>query len=752
MTVNGYLEELTPILQAQIEKNIFLTKAQIHEIEQIRPMPLTGQLIVLLNGREEPDGWMRIVEFEKKVSKSCDCPDREAVLWALETIYKNRERDLDVSRLRLIREFSEGRMEKLKETYERLEECCLLRVNGELSEMVQIEELLYQLEDAVSFLLLTKGETGSKRIDTARMREEANMEFLLEEIERKGTFVLISNEDNQCLMELIADMLQANGSSVFLMKPPLRYESDDVDIKNTVSISIENVQTEGNLKRFYPVVLFSEGRETDNISYLLEYIHRHYTKAGHLNIVAQGYVLDEISVRSYSNKKMTRLSRFYNDKGEYNPAYARYGDYLEYISKIYHEDCSELLYKTPTKRFSIVIPARDSVETLRYTVLTCLEQEYSGDYEVLISDNSVENNEVYEFCKKLDDKRVSYIKTPGNLNLTKSFEYAYLHTSGEYVLSIGSDDGVLPWALSKLDEIIATVPEEPIIEWNRGFYAWPGFNKGQQNQLVIIKNPNQQQLFYYVTREQYLMKILENPQNMYRLPLLYINSCFKRSHMQTMLDKTGELFDGNSQDLYTGIEQIGLNERILNTNIPLTIAGMSSKSVGANSDKTSTVKKSVEKEVEFNRQSNRGRNVFSLYEHLVPLISSDVAGMYFSMMRAVSKGIFSEELFSAWMEWRKVFEQIVDAMRIDNVTYYEDMYRIRYAASLHGEKFLEWFDEQVLSVRMELVTLKETDEKDEVKRNYETGEYNGILVLDAMEYGVTNICEAVHLFDREYRK
>jgi glycosyltransferase involved in cell wall biosynthesis len=91
---------------------------------------------------------------------------------------------------------------------------------------------------------------------------------------------------------------------------------------------------------------------------------------------------------------------------------------------------------------------------------TCIEQEYDGDYEIVLSDNSVEGHNVaYETYKKLNSDKIKYYKTPRDFNLTKSYEYAYLQTKGKYIISIGADDALLPWALSILDAEGKLTPE-----------------------------------------------------------------------------------------------------------------------------------------------------------------------------------------------------------------------------------------------------------------------------------------------------
>ena len=68
------------------------------------------------------------------------------------------------------------------------------------------------------------------------------------------------------------------------------------------------------------------------------------------------------------------------------------GDYLKYISYIYGFSVQEKLNQKAEYDFSIVLPVRNTTDTLRYTLITCLNQRYQGSYEVVLSDNSDSGN------------------------------------------------------------------------------------------------------------------------------------------------------------------------------------------------------------------------------------------------------------------------------------------------------------------------------------------------------------------------
>ena len=69
----------------------------------------------------------------------------------------------------------------------------------------------------------------------------------------------------------------------------------------------------------------------------------------------------------------------------------------------------------------------------------------------------------------------------------------------------------------------------------------------------------------------------------YSLPLLYINSGFRRSYLSEILHRTGRVLDGASQDGYMSVVNLCLNDHVIQIQCPLTIAGQSGHSVGVQS-------------------------------------------------------------------------------------------------------------------------------------------------------------------------
>jgi hypothetical protein len=89
-------------------------------------------------------------------------------------------------------------------------------------------------------------------------------------------------------------------------------------------------------------------------------------------------------------------------------------------------------------------------------------------------------------------------------------------------------------------------------------------------------------------------------------------------------------------------------------------------------------------------------------------------------------------------------------MNFHEVSFEIKLLELRHAAKLRGEEFLNWFDESILAWGGRHIIIDE--ERENALRNrrlYECGtnEVGGV-TLDASEYGVTNIYEAVKLFEK----
>lgn len=632
--------------------------------------------------------------------------------------------------------------------------------NAEETLMHQLMDYYYIISNFVMhyvFYCLKKSSIDmTNKIDHDWISKIINYGYLVERLnDNNSVFLIVQDEIKDKIdCEILAKILGAHGKRVILVDLPLIIESDNVlNPEDTLSISIENSEKKDDYLLIHPIEIYNSNQNLgDNRDHIIDYICKNDSSNEMVTIFCTGKLMDDLCMRPLMKKQIQRLSPFHADYLEDNMAFGWAGSYTSYIGSIYNLDIETELLKSSECQFSIVIPARNSVSSLRHTLKTCLNQRYQGEYEIVLSDNSTNgNNEVYNLVCEFNNPRIKYYKTPRDLQLSKSFEYAILKTKGEFIITIGSDDALLPWTLEVLSKVINEYPQENIFQWERGFYAWPGFNGGQENEFLIpAKYEKNKYEVYKVNNIDYLAKILNNPQAMYSLPMLYINSGFRRKYISTLLEKTGRLWDGICQDIYMGVINISINQSIMNIKYPLAIAGMTGASVGAasNSGATDQAESNARYE-EIRRTNNIGGFSISAIERLMPEVTTDISSLYNSILRAIARGVLPMEYLDHLLDWKSMFLHCFNQLEVTDILFDKKLHYFRYTAMKHGDEFLKWFDETIYNkalIPRQVDTLRLEELKK--KKTYQEGkDENGSIILDASKYGVSNVYEAALLFE-----
>ena len=486
------------------------------------------------------------------------------------------------------------------------------------------------------------------------------------------------------------------------------------------------------------------GTVEDAMPAVLRLLTHSITQAAPLIVFASDQRMGELHERIALAGEIQRLSSCLPPPFSYALSFAWTGSYLKYVSYLYGESVEELLATPPSCDFSIVIPVRNSAKTLRHTLATCLAMEYAGSYEIVLSDNSNEGcTEVCELCEELSDPRIRYYKTPLSLSLDKSFEYAFLHARGEFIFSVGADDGVCPWALTYLAKALTEHPNEEIFSWSRGFYTWPDFTPYKDGIVGIELYDAEQEQGYVryglASNIEYVVQHIE--QVFYSLPLLYINSGFRRSYLTRVLQQTGRLLDGAAQDSYMGAVNLLLNDHVIHLLCPLTIAGMSGTSTGAN---VVISKGSILTDARASVKQPRLHRFYGEYvmrdrEWRVPLLDvTDKAGFHVSVVRLSDMNVTDLEA-----DEEMLFSYCARQIALTDSAFERFWGLVLHAASLRNEKLYRMYlkryeelcavPEYVEHPLHEFVTMN--------KRGYAA--QNNTLTLDAEDFGCRNVADAV---------
>jgi glycosyltransferase involved in cell wall biosynthesis len=632
-------------------------------------------------------------------------------------------------------------------------------LNGAKNQGIQLElanlyyESWYSVEGTVMYALSVQEDDYKKSLNYEdRIRFEVNHTFLVEQLLTKDdTYVLLTNKEDYNRTMTIAKALTMLKKHVFVIMPSVSVTVEyEVDLKETAKISMDNIEIDNDgITKITPLdVILNYKIIANNTNLILESLSKK-TENDFLFVLGSANIFTSVNNMVGAKKRMQRLSEFRGDLLEGGFAFGYYGKYTSYISKIYELDVQKEIDKPSEYEFSIVIPVRNSAESLRYTLKTCLEQRGMSEdsYEIVVSDNSNPDYiEVEKLVKKINNPKIKYYRTPRNLVLNRSFEYAFIKARGEFVFSIGADDAVLPWGLETLKKVLNQFKEEDVLQWDRGFFVWDSKgNMGSQEGQFIIPMPYKKTEINVNKIDSFesLLKVLINPVVIYGLPMLYINSGFRRRYFNKMLEQTGRLWDGSSQDVYMGMVNLYVNKYILYIKYPITIAGMTCNSIGFNETKE---KSDVQKELN-EIIGNRQMGVSVTYGDGLKfnIVNVDISLIYFSFFRILTLNENNKfALISSNIEWKDIFMKIVKNINYNSIRldYYSKL--LRYSAYKQDNEFGEWFDKKLKPIMLSTMLMVQDTEKNKYYQGFTT---QGGLQLDAGKFGVKNIHEATKLFE-----
>lgn len=755
MTQQDYLKKLKTIIKRIRSGENELIQEELMELYNYKPVRLLwhiayGELMVAQGKSEE--AWKKVRGYYHDGLDYSGIEERESL--HRDVLEKNG------NNIKML-EYRYGKQDICKEIENRLE-----KVFFEYVENVSLENLeklmmeYYTTENCIVFLIIRM-----KLLNLGYIKDDDKNEWYYKItnydyfekviLNPKQAIILVEDSKNSKECDLISGILHEFGHKVYILSQPEFIENMTLHTKAVTELCIENRKVYEDAV-VIPIIetINSVGLKENNRAEIIKYLYEKVIDKGFAIILATGTVFEEFLKMPVLQKNIECLSDFNFIRMKDKIYFGWTGNYLEYINELYMFNVKEKLEENEKCDFSIIIPARNSAGTLYYTLQTCLNQDYEGSYEIVVSDNSTNgSDEVYNVCQDLNDSRIHYIKTPRDLHLTKSFEFAFLQAKGEFIFSLGSDDGICPWALSTLSDVMKQYPNEEVIGWKRGYYCWKGYPGSKEDEFVIPGQYDKKEIkCHYISQMDYFSKVLKYSFNMYNLPTMYVNSGFRRSYFNTLLKKTGRLWDGCNQDIYMGVISAAINENVLNIDFPLTLVGISHNSLGylvSKPQNNYNVDIEKKKLVELTRKiNNMGIYTINGIVKDMPVGVGEFFSLYANILRAIQLGVLPDSWRTELLDYKKIFTEFFEEHNCLDDNYDRYLHYARYVAEQRGEEFLKWFDETIYNDAVIPKYYRKRPDSDVKKKYYKEGiGMEGELVLDASKYGVTNIVEAVKLFE-----
>jgi len=330
-------------------------------------------------------------------------------------------------------------------------------------------------------------------------------------------------------------------------------------------------------------------------------------------------------------------------------------------------------------RFSVVIPTRERAETLRVTLATCLEQDFD-DYEIVVCDNC-STPATRAVVDDLASPRIRYVRSDEPLSMTDNWNCAYANTRGEFVMFLGDDDGLMPYALRELDALVRR-HQVLAVRWNWAIYTWPDIAVTDMANYLKVCLVRHERL---VDSHASIIDVLAAKATVEVLPNLY-HSLVSRTILERIRKATGSVFAGFYPDTFTSFAVAYLLDRHLSVSVPMTVIGVSGTSNGI---ATIFLRNKHPVAREF-REANarRGTGVHPWVPDL-PVLESIIADSFLTAKGALFP---TDQRFA--LDRRRLAERCVAAMPADNSTEQRSVMCIVRETLSDDPSLLAWFDKR----------------------------------------------------------
>ena len=232
-------------------------------------------------------------------------------------------------------------------------------------------------------------------------------------------------------------------------------------------------------------------------------------------------------------------------------------------------------------KFSVAIPTHNRLHLLRDAVETVRRQDYQ-DWEVVIFDNASEED-IAGYVAALNDPRIKTKRSDAFLPVTDSWNSSLAMATGEYMIVIGDDDGLMPGYFTRLAALIAAFKNPDVIYTNILQFFHPGVAPWEpQGYVADIRNA----FFFEHRTEPFLLSAQDTEKAIAGSVTLHRNFtfnmqafCFSRWLLDE-LAREGPIFRSPFPDYYLANVALGRSRSTLVVPDPMAIAGVSKASYG----------------------------------------------------------------------------------------------------------------------------------------------------------------------------
>lgn len=233
---------------------------------------------------------------------------------------------------------------------------------------------------------------------------------------------------------------------------------------------------------------------------------------------------------------------------------------------------------------NIVVPTRNRIETLKFTINSILSDHYPKLFIHVIDNKSSDGT--LSYLKTIKDKRFKYYQSPRHLSMSENWEFGLSKIKNGYVTILGSDDGHFSSSAYKLNSILKNYNYPDAIMSKPCFYKWPQDNMNKTSRLEI---PTTTKLEWRESKT-WLKKFMNGFVDYTELPTLYTGGYIKMSVINKIIKKSKEnkFYHSSIPDVYSAVAISSTTEKYLYCHEPLAVSGISKFSQGVSAEKLET--------------------------------------------------------------------------------------------------------------------------------------------------------------------
>lgn len=224
-------------------------------------------------------------------------------------------------------------------------------------------------------------------------------------------------------------------------------------------------------------------------------------------------------------------------------------------------------------KFSVIVPTRERADTLVHCLRTIVAQEYQ-DLDIIVSDNFSQDG-TKDVVASFPDSRIKYINTGKRVSMSHNWEFALNHVKEGWVMFLGDDDGLYPWALRTLNRLIQEYKVEALRS-ACGSFIWPGhFEEWPRGGLSMPLTDSVK-----LKRSKDELKLVFSGGESAGLPWLYLGGAASIQAINRARNADGRFFCSQTPDVYSAVALSCVTEKYLFVETPIAISGASKHSNG----------------------------------------------------------------------------------------------------------------------------------------------------------------------------